>query len=498
MMLITIISFVIMLFKRNRETFYIFMVCLTLAIFIIAELMYIAKKGGISQGVEVFYYLTNEVRLEFQYYAILLKNLGFLLAVGRFLFPLYLILLAVTYSAIPFLRRNSWIKYLFYILPLVSILLYQPDFFKAYIEPFPVIQGYVVTFSYIWPVLYTVVAISLFVFEIISVPIKFTRKYFISIVSFIISLCVLYLLYVRQDPAQVYQFYYSTYEWKHGLHYINTILSMPEYIVYLVIIVIFGVIGLISLSRYTHDILEYSRDERIGDFEFNSVSTANAVFVHSIKNDLLAHQVVLKRLNRALVQEGDIEKALNYHKLLENNQETILEKVNDMYKSLKTNFIILNKIDLLQIFQYAVQQVEKQYPDVDVKVIIRNEISIFADFDHFSEALYNLIVNAIEAAMVKNTTPIIKLKAYTNRLYTIIEVEDNGVGIDKKDLKKIFRPFVSNKNSKNNFGVGLTYVKTIVQEHNGRIHVQSKLNKGTTFYILLPRSSSSERRKTYD
>ena len=122
MILITIITFVIMLFKRSRETFYIFMACLSLAIFIIAELMYIAKKGGISQDVEILYYLTNDVRLKFQYYAILLETLGFLLAVGRFLFPLYLILLATTYSAIPFLRRNKWIKYTFYLFPRDNLL----------------------------------------------------------------------------------------------------------------------------------------------------------------------------------------------------------------------------------------------------------------------------------------------------------------------------------------------------------------------------------------
>lgn len=498
MILITIITFVIMLFKRSRETFYIFMACLSLAIFIIAELMYIAKKGGISQDVEILYYLTNDVRLKFQYYAILLETLGFLLAVGRFLFPLYLILLATTYSAIPFLRRNKWIKYTFYFFPLLSILLYQPDFFKAYIEPNPMIQDYVVTFSYSWAVLYTILSICLLIFEIVSMPVKFMGKYFISIISFIISLSVLYLLYVRQDPAQVYQFYYSTYEWKHGLHYIDTILSIPQYIIYLGIIFICGVIGLVSLSRYTHDILEYTRDEKIGEFEFKSISTANAVFVHSIKNDLLANQVVLKRLNNALQQEVNLEAALSYQKLLEQNQETILTKVNDMYKATKRNIIHLQKRYVHEIVQLALQRVEKQYPDIAIAVDLKKDLVIFADCDHFSEALYNVMVNAIEAAFEKKVVPDIRVKAYTNRLYTVIEITDNGNGIDKNNLKKIFRPYVSSKHTKNNFGVGLTYVRTIVQEHNGRIHVHSKVNVGTTFSILLSKSSSSERREAND
>lgn len=486
MILVSIISFVIMLFKRNRETFYIFMLCLSLAIFIITELMYISKKGGISSSVEVLYYLTTSIRLKFQYYEILLKNLGFLLAVGRFLFPLYLIILASSYSAIPFLRRNQWIKYIFYIFPLVSILLYQPDFFKTYIEPYPHIQELVVNFSYTWAVMYTFIAIGLLIFEVVSVPIKFTRKYFISIVSFIISLSVLYLLYVRQDPAQVYQFYYSTYEWKHGLHYINTILSIPQYIFYLGLIVIFGSVGLVSLTRYTHDILEYSRDEEIGGIEFNSVSTANAVFVHSVKNDLLANQVALKRLNKALKQDGDLEAAMKYQQFLQQNQEVILGKVNDMYKATRTNLIILQKSNLHPIIEETVQRIEKQYPNVIITVQIKEDLKISADNHHLLEALYNIIVNGIEAGIEKNVVPIIQVKAYKNRLFTVIEVNDNGVGIDKKDLNKIFRPYISSKDKKNNFGVGLTYVKTVVQEHNGRIHVNSKVNEGTSFSILLP------------
>ncbi|MER1956708.1 MAG: HAMP domain-containing sensor histidine kinase [Solibacillus sp.] len=341
-------------------------------------------------------------------------------------------------------------------------------------------------FSYTWAVMYTFIAIGLLIFEVVSVPIKFTRKYFISIVSFIISLSVLYLLYVRQDPAQVYQFYYSTYEWKHGLHYINTILSIPQYIFYLGLIVIFGSVGLVSLTRYTHDILEYSRDEEIGGIEFNSVSTANAVFVHSVKNDLLANQVALKRLNKALKQDGDLEAAMKYQQFLQQNQEVILGKVNDMYKATRTNLIILQKSNLHPIIEETVQRIEKQYPNVIITVQIKEDLKISADNHHLLEALYNIIVNGIEAGIEKNVVPIIQVKAYKNRLFTVIEVNDNGVGIDKKDLNKIFRPYISSKDKKNNFGVGLTYVKTVVQEHNGRIHVNSKVNEGTSFSILLP------------
>ena len=488
MILITVISFLILLFKRNRDTFYFFMVCFSLAVFIIAELMYIAKKGGISNEVIFYYYLTNDVRLKFQYFEILLKNLGFLLAVGRFLFPYYLILLALSYSGLPIWRKQKWLYFLLPVLPVVSILFYQPNFFRAFIEPYPVIQGYVVFFSYSWPMLFTLIAIGLLIYEIVSIPIKFTKKYFISIVSFIISLSVLYLLYVRQDPAQVYQFYYSTYEWKHGLHYINTILSIPQYIVYLGVIVIAGAIGLISLTQYTHDYLEYTRDEKFREFEYNSIRTANAVFVHSIKNDLLANQVVLKRLNRALAQSTESDEAQTYYRMLQDNQDVILSKVNDMHKALKSNFLMLEDANLLAIVQEAIIQVQIRYPDVPIQVRIDGNMQLIVDPQHFTEVIKNILLNAIESTLEINRNPVVEVNASYTHQFTVIEIKDNGIGMKSSDIKKIFRPYVSNKKAKNNFGVGLTYVKTIVQEHDGRIHVSSKLNKGTVVSILLPKS----------
>lgn len=70
--------------------------------------------------------------------------------------------------------------------------------------------------------------------------------------------------------------------------------------------------------------------------------------------------------------------------------------------------------------------------------------------------------------------------------YVIIKICDNGTGISKEDMDKIFDPFFSTKPSRYNWGVGLTFSQKIALAHHGRIEVESKINSGTCFSIYLP------------
>ena len=71
-----------------------------------------------------------------------------------------------------------------------------------------------------------------------------------------------------------------------------------------------------------------------------------------------------------------------------------------------------------------------------------------------------------------------------NNMYTELKIEDNGTGIDAKDLPHIFERFYKGKNSSSDsVGIGLALSKSIIESNNGYIQVDSKLNKGTTFII---------------
>jgi two-component system phosphate regulon sensor histidine kinase PhoR len=110
---------------------------------------------------------------------------------------------------------------------------------------------------------------------------------------------------------------------------------------------------------------------------------------------------------------------------------------------------------------------------------------------HFTNIIFNLLDNAVKYS--KADTPLeLKVKTCNNdnedTLYVI--VEDNGIGIKKENLKKIFEKFyrvhTGNLHDVKGFGLGLAYVKKIIQDHRGVIRAESELNVGTKFIIVLP------------
>lgn len=107
---------------------------------------------------------------------------------------------------------------------------------------------------------------------------------------------------------------------------------------------------------------------------------------------------------------------------------------------------------------------------------------------HMTNVFMNLCENALKYRSEKD--PVIEITTENYSDGVIVRVSDNGIGISKENLKRIFDKFyrVSTGNVHNvkGFGLGLSYVKKIVDAHNGEIKVHSKLKKGTTFVIKIP------------
>jgi signal transduction histidine kinase len=124
------------------------------------------------------------------------------------------------------------------------------------------------------------------------------------------------------------------------------------------------------------------------------------------------------------------------------------------------------------------------------KVTLLTEISttqppIPIDADGIHQAVLNLLVNAIDAVPAKRGVVTLSAEYEAVSQMTIIEVQDNGVGIAEKEQERIFQPFWSTKGQRGT-GLGLAVTRKIIEEHNGTIEVISKVGQGTTFRIRLP------------
>lgn len=109
---------------------------------------------------------------------------------------------------------------------------------------------------------------------------------------------------------------------------------------------------------------------------------------------------------------------------------------------------------------------------------------IKADYQKIQQILFNLLSNAIKYTHEKGT---IKINTYKNDNGAIIEIEDNGIGIASKNHKKIFKKFEQvGEAQKNSTGLGLSITKELIKLHKGKIHLHSKIGKGSKFIICLP------------
>jgi two-component system phosphate regulon sensor histidine kinase PhoR len=175
------------------------------------------------------------------------------------------------------------------------------------------------------------------------------------------------------------------------------------------------------------------------------------------------------------------------NKRLYNQVENVLKSAIWGSKAFKLN---LEETDMEEIVNEALQKFDMQLSEKGGKITFLNEAKssrFNADPAHLSNALHNLIDNAIKYS---NREPEIKIKAANEKDWYVLSVCDNGIGISKEDQKKIFdklyRVPTGNRHDVKGFGLGLNYVKTIVERHGGSVSVSSRLNKGSTFTLKLP------------
>lgn len=133
-------------------------------------------------------------------------------------------------------------------------------------------------------------------------------------------------------------------------------------------------------------------------------------------------------------------------------------------------------------------QLESKNGKVDLHLNATNDL-IDADEVHFSNLVNNLVDNAVKYAR-DNTPPQIRITTQSGSKYFTFRIEDNGIGMNRDTVKRIFERFyrahTGNVHNVKGFGLGLSYVKTMVEAHHGEIKAESTLGKGSVFTIDIP------------
>jgi two-component system phosphate regulon sensor histidine kinase PhoR len=150
----------------------------------------------------------------------------------------------------------------------------------------------------------------------------------------------------------------------------------------------------------------------------------------------------------------------------------------------------LQATDVHHVIQHTADNLQLQLAAkngvVDLQLDAINPV-IMADDVHFSNLIFNLMDNAIKYSKEHLE---IKIQTYNTRKSLFIVIADNGIGMSRDTISRIFEKFyrahTGNVHNVKGFGLGLTYVKAIVDAHNGKIKVESTIGKGSKFTLEFP------------
>ena len=487
---LVIASLFLILYRKNKDSILLLGLCTSLMLEICGVMLFIAKKGGISQEVLSFLYFSMDIYRRMQYFLITLSQLGYLIAMGRTLFPFFLLRIAMNYSMLPGIRKSKvWVK-LSHVIPAAALIVYFPPIYRLIVHNGEAWQEMIANINMIWINLYLVISGILLMIEYFSVTISFLKRQFRQTIIFLLSISAIYLIYYHQDPGQVYLFYGYSIAWNKGIGYLQINPSLVSYILLVIVNVICAVLGFFSLFKYTRGDYEVAMEDVVMERKFDTVRVGVSMFVHSMKNQLLANKVIYKRIDQLYSQsELDTMKLKECIDALRTTNDTMFTRIEELYRSVKSNSIKLMPVNIQEIIDTTLDRFHNKFPDAGVCIQNEEVSMVLADKDHLCEAIYNLLINAEEAVIAaeRGEEGQVCLKCRNERLYTLIEVSDNGLGMSKSQIKKIFDPFYSSKNSNYNWGMGLYYVREVVKSHLGKMRVESTEGKGSKFYILIPK-----------
>jgi two-component system phosphate regulon sensor histidine kinase PhoR len=250
-----------------------------------------------------------------------------------------------------------------------------------------------------------------------------------------------------------------------------------------------GLFMLIVIAGFWFTASSFIRQKKLSEMKTDFVNN----MTHELKTPIATISVSSEMLMNNEVQNSG-ERIRKYAKIIYNENERLKNQVDQV---LQVAMLDQRKYDLkrsntdvhdiiqqsTERFQLSIQQ---QDGDIQLRLNAAQHI-VNADSVHISNAINNLIDNAIKYSPQK---PQITISTHSTKKGVFLTIQDKGIGIADENTKHIFKQFhripTGDIHNVKGFGIGLYYVKTIVEAHGGKISLNSKLGKGSSFTVFLP------------
>lgn len=228
------------------------------------------------------------------------------------------------------------------------------------------------------------------------------------------------------------------------------------------------------------------RRQRARNQELQTLATlgeAVSFVAHEMKNIVIPIRGFIRKLRQT---NPDEENAPSYLDIVDRESARLEEMTRDMLAFARHSSLRREEVDLRLFFQELKESLEIPFRDGGVRLRIQWQESagrVYMDPERVRHALVNLLVNALQASQKGKE---VRLVASREGACLRIVVEDEGEGIPKEDLGRIFLPFFTTKSR--GTGLGLAIAQRIAQEHGGRLEAHSQPGTGTRFVMEISAS----------
>lgn len=183
------------------------------------------------------------------------------------------------------------------------------------------------------------------------------------------------------------------------------------------------------------------------------------------------------------VTDEDMEDLTFSLNTIQKRSEGLLHFVDDYRRLTKIKQLELEKMRVKAVLEDITNLLQSEFKreKVTLDMDIRSDFEIAIDEKLVAQVLINLLTNA-RHAVEGVTTPTVTIKAYYEERQKVIEIQDNGCGIEPQKMDQIFIPFFSTKEQGS--GIGLSLSRQIMKKHKGDLKVRSELGKGASFFLI--------------
>jgi len=239
-----------------------------------------------------------------------------------------------------------------------------------------------------------------------------------------------------------------------------------------------------ALEKKLHELEEVNKQlvELKSQEKFAATGRIARTIAHEVRNPLTNISLAAEQIREAIPENEETNMLLS---MINRNTNRINQLISDLLHSTRFDQLQFSKADINQLIDEALE-LAKDRLELNHVAIIKEYDSrvceVYIDKEKMTIAILNIIVNAIESMQKQG---VLKLKTQKQGDKCLIEVTDNGSGMNEETLQRLFEPYFTNKSKGN--GLGLTNTQNIILNHKGSISVTSKTgeNSGSVFTIIL-------------